>query len=221
MKRVDKGIFTIWRHSTTRKTRPVEPIFGRQTAMFRVRFFEPWIGKSYPRLLVLGESRYDEEYTDKKIIESLIRGDRIRTYTNFVQAVVGKRHWEEEYDQVAFWERTIFYNYLTNFFPGRPREAPPWDQRVDPQNQRILKSMLQTYKPTHCIVWGYDNWETIEVEAAEWGPEQPIPGLVDAHKYCSMDVEGNVTLFSYVVHPSTGFSYDRWRAVLSAFLSMK
>jgi hypothetical protein len=80
--------------------------------------------------------------------------------------------------------------------------------------------MLQKYKPTHCIVWGYANWEGIGVEGIEWGPEQPIPGLADAHTYCSITVDGNKTLFSYVRHPSAGFSYDRWSEVLSAFLAL-
>jgi hypothetical protein len=192
--------------------------------MFGVKTFDPWIGKSYamsyPKLLVLGESRYDEEYTDREIIEGLIQGDFLKqTFTNFVQAVLAKRHWEEGYDPAAFWQRTIFYNYLTNFFPGEPRVPPT--QREDNQNQRMLKNMLQKYNPTHCVVWGFANWDTIDVECTEWGQGQPIPGLADAHEYCSIAVDGNIILFSCVKHPSAGFSYDLWSAVLSAFLSLK
>lgn len=86
--------------------------------MFGKKIFEPWIGRSYGRhemnLLVLGESRYDEDYTDRSIIESLNRGDRSHTYTNFLQAALAKRYWEDGYDPLAFWDRVILYKC----FPG-------------------------------------------------------------------------------------------------------
>ena len=193
--------------------------------MFGIKMFDPWIGKSYPqshsKILILGESRYDEVYTDRKIIKEMIGGGRNRTYTNFVQAVVAKRYWEKGYDAPAFWNRVIFYNYNTTFYPGEPRVAPEWKERMDTQNQRMLRKMLERYKPTHCIVWGIGNWDSIVVDGIDWEPERPIPGLSDSHVYCSIVVDGNKTLFSFVRHPSAGFSYDRWSAAISAFLALK
>jgi hypothetical protein len=71
--------------------------------MFGQAYFEPWhgpqYGKSKPRLLVIGESQYDEAFTDKQIIQERVNGQRHRTYTNFVQAAIGTRHWEQGYDE--------------------------------------------------------------------------------------------------------------------------
>jgi hypothetical protein len=40
--------------------------------------------------VVIGESRYDEDITDKQIIEEQIGGS---THTNFIQSALLKRHW--------------------------------------------------------------------------------------------------------------------------------
>ncbi len=61
--------------------------------MFGKTDFEPWVGDQYGnrelRLLVIGESRYDEEFTDKQIIHGQVIGNRHKTFTNFVQAATG------------------------------------------------------------------------------------------------------------------------------------
>ncbi|HLA28625.1 MAG TPA: hypothetical protein VJZ49_12090 [Syntrophales bacterium] len=194
--------------------------------MFGVTKFEPWKGPAYgngtTNLLVLGESRFDEDFTDRKIIEYLIGGNKHRTFTNFVQAALSKRYWEEGYDPFVFWDKVLFYNYLTTFYPGEARVPPSSDQREDPQNRKILRSVLQKYKPSHCIVWGCENWDTIAVEGECWSPEWPIPGLADPHNYRSVVVDNHPTLFSYINHPSSiGFSFERWGAVIAAFVALR
>jgi hypothetical protein len=88
------------------------------------------------------------------------------------------------------------------------------------QNRGMLRKMLEKYRPTHCIVWGFANWHRVEVEGAKWGPDQPIRGLADGWPYRSVTVGGHTTLFSHVKHPSAGFSFARWSAVVSAFLTL-
>jgi len=59
---------------------------------------DPWIGSSYTtkrlKVLVIGESRYDEEPTDREIIKARIArkltGGQRRTYTKFERAVLGQ-----------------------------------------------------------------------------------------------------------------------------------
>jgi hypothetical protein len=192
--------------------------------MFGVESFRRWVGdlyeSSHPKLLILGESRWDEEFTDTKIVEFQIDGGRIRTHTNFVQAVLGKRHWEEGYDPISFWRKSIFYNYNTAFYPGKARVPPGSTARAEVQNHRMLRKMLEKYEPTHCIVWGFANWHSIAVERAKWEPERPIPGLSDSWSYRSITTDGHPTLFSHVRHPSAGFSFARWSTVVSAFLTL-
>lgn len=58
-----------------------------------------WVGPEYEhaqlKLLVLGESRYDEDFTDCKIIEWRIagkfEGGRSRTFTNFERSILEAR----------------------------------------------------------------------------------------------------------------------------------
>ncbi|MGD0945822.1 MAG: hypothetical protein ABSA52_00210 [Candidatus Binatia bacterium] len=192
--------------------------------MFGIESFKPWVGDlyyiSHPKLLILGESRWDEEFTDTKIIEFQIDGGHFRAHTNFVQAVLGKRHWEEGYDPIAFGRKSIFYNYNTSFYPGRARIPPEHGERAEAQNPRMLRKMLEMYKPTHCIVWGIANWRSVAVEGAKWGPDQAMPGLADGWPYRRITIGSHTTLFSHVKHPSAGFSFARWSAVLSTFLML-
>jgi hypothetical protein len=181
---------------------------GRTIVMFGMVNVEPWIGPDYDKsdlkLLVLGESRYDEDYTDQTIIQTKIDGQRKQTFTDFVQAALGKHHSDPEFDAAAFWNKTIFYNYLF-FFPGGPRIPVAEKMRANKENWRTLERMLETFKPTHCIVWGVGNWRSIE------------PNLRKRSPLYFTEVKGHKTLFVYVKHPSTGFSFDKWTLCLRTF----
>ncbi len=185
---------------------------------------QPWVGKKYdeahPKILVVGESRYDEDYTDKKIIEEMCAGRGHKTFTNFTQAVTGVHHGNEEYDPSKFWNTAIFYNYNTTFFPGGPREPLDWHTRFDKRNQRTLRSVLNRYKPTHGIVWGKWNWESVAVEGHEWKWHQFLDDPRRDCEYCSVTVDTHRTLFTFIQHPSTGFSSSRWQPMLRRFLQL-
>ena len=194
--------------------------------MFGQAYFEPWhgpqYGKSKPRLLVIGESRYDEAFTDKQIIQERVNGQRHRTYTNFVQAAIGTRHWDQGYDEPAFWNGVVFYNYNTKFLPGKAREPLSWNERMNNQNPQMLREVLREWKPTHAVAWGKCNWDSLRVEGAEWTGMQPIPGTVTDEPYRAVTVDGFATLFARVWHPSwQGFSYKRWAPMLKAFLAIE
>jgi len=182
-----------------------------------------WIGPEYQsatlRLLVLGESRYDEEFTDREIIEWRIAGKlpslQRRTFVNFERSVLDGEH--SEVDMKSFWNKTIFYNYIRNFFPGGPRVSPSYRMRVDPQNVETLRTVLHELKPTHAIVWGFANWDEIDA-GSPWTPDGRIVGT--EQPFCSTTIDGNRILFTRVSHPSAGFSSRFWAPVISSFLSM-
>lgn len=179
-----------------------------------------WIGPdfdvAYPKLLVLGESRYDEDFTDREIIEWRIagkfEGGQRRTYTNFERAVLGQEHSEAE--MRSFWNRTAFYNYIRKFFPGGPRVRPSYRMRVDPENVETLRTVLCELKPTHAIVWGLANWNEIDA-GSPWTPDDRIVGT--EQPFCSTTIDCNRVLFTRVRHPSAGFSSRFWAPVLSSF----
>jgi hypothetical protein len=190
--------------------------------MFGVEGFQPWAGvegkyeRSSPRVLVLGEVQIEAPLSDRDCILRKLRAAPDLIFTNFDQAVLGKRHWEEGYREAvrAFWERTLFYNYNVTR-AARRGAAPP-----DPIHARLLREMLRTHKPTHVIVWGEDNWPTIAVEDAPWQEEPDLPSGPSGEPCRSVVIDGHRTLFTRVSHPSAGFAYERWSALLSCFLSL-
>jgi hypothetical protein len=196
-----------------------------EIGVFGIETFRPWVGLHYcasnPKIMVLGESRYDEDYSDNQIIEDQTKGCRQRTHTNFLQAVIGTRYWEDGYSPLAFWEKSIFYNYHTEFYPERARVPMDGETRDGQQNRKILRCMLDSFKPTHCIVWGVGNWKSIAIDGINWGPDLSLPGVDVSHPYRSIALDGCATLFSHVRHPSAGFAHARWKSVLAAFLALK
>lgn len=192
--------------------------------MLGVESFQPWTGiddkyeSSLPRVLVLGEAQLEAPLSDRDCILRQLRAAPDLIFTNFDQAVLGWRHWEEGYrDAVrAFWERTLFYNY--NVVPAaRPGGGSlSAATRANPLHARLLREMLDRYKPTHVIVWGDDNWRAIAVAGADWQEEADLHG-----EPCrSVVVAGHRSLFTRVSHPSAGFAHERWSGLLSHFLSL-
>ena len=182
-----------------------------------------WVGPEYERsqlkLLVLGESRYDEDFTDRKIIEWRIagkfEGGQSRTFTNFERSILGQDH--SVANARAFWNRTAFRNYNRSFFPGKPRVNLDYMTRVDLRNASCLRKVLQDLKPCYVVVWGLNNWDSIDA-GSPWTPDQWIPGTREP--FCSTTIEGHTTLFTRVHHPAAGFSSHRWAPALSGFLRL-
>jgi hypothetical protein len=190
--------------------------------------FEPWtgIGDRYAagavKLLVVGDYRFDELFSDRQIILGKQRGQWHPTFTNFHQSVLGQRRWEEGYEEAVrdFWERTLFYNYNVQS-PRDPAAALPVDLRRDPRNAVQLRTMLATYHPTHAIVWGFDNWRFLAVEGAAWEEESYLRCGENDEPYRAVVVEGRRTLFTRVKHPAAGFVYERWAQLLLEFLALR
>ena len=195
--------------------------------MFGVEAVEPWIGPSYgqtePKIMVVGDTRYSKTYRDRRIVQDQVEGRRDPVFTKFTQAVIGKPTSAPGYDADAraFWGGVLFYNYNTTFFPEKAGTRLDWATRTDPQNARVLQEMVRAFRPTHAIVWGFANWDSI-VQGASWAKFGTIPGLETQEPYGAMSVDGHTTLFAGVLHPSSPeFRFERWAPVLSAFLSLR
>lgn len=192
-----------------------------KTIGFEGKYLAAWIGPEYEsaplKLLVLGESRYDEDFTDRKIIEWRIAGKFVggqsRTFTNFERALLGQEC--SGANANAFWRRTAFYNYNRSFFPGRPRVSLDYRTRIKQENTSCLRSVLEEIKPSHVIVWGMGNWNSIDA-GSKWEPDKRIAGT--SEPYCSTTIEGHTILFTRVRHPSAAFVSGHWTLALSRFL---
>jgi hypothetical protein len=191
--------------------------------MFGIPKCDPWIGPEYKhatlKLLVLGESRYDEDFTDHKIIKCQIdddfTGGQRRTFTNFELAILARGY--SETDRTTFWRRTIFYNYNLSFFPGKPRVHLKYEEREKLKNGEVLQKMLTKFRPTHAIVWGKTNFDSI-VTGPVW-KNRTIPRSAEPCFVATVD--GNMTLFTGVHHPAAGFSSKYWHPIVKAFLALK
>ncbi|MGO8920946.1 MAG: hypothetical protein ACLQJR_34070 [Stellaceae bacterium] len=194
--------------------------------MFGIDGFDPWMGvdgkyeASNPRVMVVGDIRLDVPLTDRECILRKIGGAPDLIFTNFEQAVLGLRHWENDFRRQvrAFWERTAFYNYNVTYVSG-PAGAPLTARtRSDPLHARLLRDMLRHAKPTHVIVWGDANWQALAVADAAWEADRPIRcGEID--EPCRrVVVEGHRSCFTRISHPSAGFAYERWSRLLQRFL---
>jgi len=186
---------------------------------------DPWIGGRYKanplKVLVLGETRYDQEFTDRQIIKARIAGKltagQRRTYTKFERAVRGQNCSEAEAQQ--FWNSVIFHNYNVTAFPGGPRVKLTRQQREHPENGRTLRKILKRFKPTHAIVWGLTNWRYVDVDPDSVWIDKIIP---KTKELCSTTtVDGHSTLFTRISHPSWGFSSKRWAPALKHFLELQ
>lgn len=184
-------------------------------------YFRPWIGPHYgkmsPKILVVGESRHDEAYTDHDIIANLISGNKIshKTFTNFLQAATGRHNTDPQYDPVSFLNSIIFYNYNTHFFPGGPRVVM---EEANPDNARIFRDMLRQYSPSHVIPWGYANFDMI---VGNFQNSQVIPVEGGENKvYASLRFEGQNIYLLRMLHPSTAFSASEWAPVIGSFLDI-
>jgi hypothetical protein len=198
---------------------------GGGTPMFGIDGFNPWTGldgryeASNPRLMVVGDVRLDMPLTDRESVLRKINGAPDLIFTNFEQAVLGQRHWEEGFRAAvrAFWERTLFYNYNATHLGGRAATLTA-RIRSDPLHARLLRDMLLRYKPSHAIVWGETNWDAIAVADAPWEADPPIRFSEIDEPCRSVILEGQRTRFTRIRHPSAGFAYDRWSGLLSRFL---
>jgi hypothetical protein len=79
------------------------------------------------------------------------------------------------------------------------------------------RKILQELGPTHAIVWGITNWDSVDA-GSEW-TDGYIPDTKEL--YSTTTVDGHSTFFMRVPHPAAAFSPKKWTPVLSRFLELK
>lgn len=188
----------------------------------QVRFL-PWCGKnyckSYPRLLVLGESHYSDRLEDPNFTQRLTAQYAAgkfnhRFWTQIGQVVTGKPHWE--INRKAFWDSISFYNYVQDITVNAPGYGPPESAFLRSEN--AFWEVLDLLKPTHLIALGDRLW----THMPEFGNESataPLGGQSRQYGYYIRNW-GQVIAVS-IKHPSWGFSAQVWHPVVRDFLAIK
>ena len=127
--------------------------------------FHPWIGKHYGRssrfgfrLLVLGESHYDEEleYTDCDFTRYVVRTwgqeNRHKFLTIIANVLRGVEGWIDDETRREIWKHVGFYNFVQSVVSG-PKVAPVFRQWCDAQGP--FETVVQCLKPDAILVLGW------------------------------------------------------------------
>ncbi|MBR1630681.1 MAG: hypothetical protein IJ680_02380 [Paludibacteraceae bacterium] len=174
------------------------------------------------RLLVLGESHYIEDYEEGDDISEFTRwvvgayrnaeyySERwMNTFTKFARALAGRETSVSE--NCAIWDSFIFYNYLQVPMSG-PRmrgDGEDYENAVEP-----FFAVLEMYHPDLVVVWGCRLWAYLpDSYGFSWEPDIVIGQNVHRWgKYVLPD--GREVKVLPVYHPSAGFGWDYWNAVI-------
>jgi hypothetical protein len=177
-------------------------------------FFEPWIGQRHSegfagrRVLLLGESHYldadgyePRNFTSGVIQRWAIKGPTAPYFTRICRLMLGGPI-PSLTERTTFWDSVVFYNYVQAWVGTGPRQRPT------PANWATgepgLRSVMTAYSPEVMIVLGADLW---------WHVAQTIahqPGKILG------TFSSGQTMIAAIDHPSSGFSYARWRPVVDA-----
>ena len=190
--------------------------------------FLPWIGKKYEegfhgrRLLVLGESHYDEwegekhflgsNFTRECIQEVIARDPGAVFWPRLEQALLNETRnngWPPN-GGPPLWDKLAFYNFVQSPISGGPRVRPSW--KAFQESRRPFRSVLEQLRPDRVLVCGKRLRNGME----------PIPpgedylhGDVQAYRFA----DGTKVCYLATVHPSSGsYSWSRLHSVIMAFL---
>ena len=127
--------------------------------------FHPWVGARYGResrfgvrLLVLGESHYDDdsEFSDCGFTQEVVRtwgqNNRARFFTIIAKVLRGSEDWIDDDPRSEIWEHTTFYNFVQSVVSG-PRTPPKFRQWCEAQTP--FTTVLQSLNPDAVLMLGW------------------------------------------------------------------
>ena len=127
--------------------------------------FHPWVGEHYGRdsrfgvrLLVLGESHYDDdlEFSDSGFTQEVVREwgqeKRHRFFTVVAKVLLGTSDWIEDDQRSMIWEHVAFYNFVQSVVPGTrtPPTLRQWCEAQEP-----FQTVLQFLEIEAVLVLGW------------------------------------------------------------------
>lgn len=181
-------------------------------------YFEPWVGSSYrandDRLLVLEESHYGPASmpadSTRVLTQEYVDGEwRHRFWTNIMQVVSGRPHWE--IDRTEFWERIAFYNYVQQPVAETAGVAPTSEMFA--ASKAAFFSVLDGLNPKTILVLSKRLWKNLPSEGR---PGQNIRCCDGSRETWIYPFHGGQALAVWLPHPSYGFSWRRWHPCVLA-----
>ena len=168
--------------------------------------FEPWIGDKYRNeglnglnLLILGESHYGEEGTERPgftrhVVRKWGQENRHRFFTTTAKVVLGLgSSYISNSKRADFWDRVAFANYIQTFVAEDAESRKRPTDEMWQEAQEALPITIEKTSPDAIVVLG------IEVE-------RRLPELPDSLPHHA------------IKHPSQYFRYEKWQPELQQFL---
>jgi hypothetical protein len=192
--------------------------------------FLPWIGNEYRggfngrRLLVLGESHYDEwegeqhqldnDSTRECIREVIDRDTGSAAFWKYLeQVLLNERRtdgWAPSGGK-SLWNKLAFYNFVQSAVSGGPRIRPEW--KLFEASRKPFRVVLEILRPERVLVCGKGLWERME-EITEEGDY--LHDDVQAYRL----TDGTKVWCLATVHPSSGrYSWSRLHRLITAFFN--
>lgn len=168
--------------------------------------FEPWIGEKYQdkgldglNLLILGESHYGEEGTERPgftrhVVKKWGQENRHRFFTTTAKAVLGlgSSHISNS-KRAEFWDRVAFANYIQTFVAEDAESRKRPTEEMWQEAKEAFPTTIEKTTPDAIVVLG--------IEVARRLPQ--LPGSPPHHA---------------IKHPSQYFRYEQWQPELQKFL---
>ncbi len=189
--------------------------------------FLPWIGKKYEqgfcdrRLLVLGESHYDEWGGEKHLlgksftrecVEKVINRNDCSGFWKYLEQALLDEVRSDGWCRsggMPLWGKVAFYNFVQEAVSGGARKIP--GRSAFQKSHAPFRIVLERLRPERVIVCGKRLWSNIENR--------------DENNYCHNDVQAyrlrdkTKVWCLATVHPSSGsYSWKRVHRLIMRFL---
>lgn len=192
--------------------------------------FRPWVGRSYAdphnrwdqRVLILGESHYDEDFDQGPdlttwVIRRHVRkeGKQYAFWTKVGRTFVGPDYGPPD-TRRTFWDSVAFYNYVQTFAGVAARQRPSADDFSS--SWPVFTRVLEDLRPTVVVGLGFglrDAMRPLLPPGSRLGIRAPQG---EPPSYWTLRVRDASVVLGFVKHPSTGYRPPDWRPVVSALL---
>jgi hypothetical protein len=179
-----------------------------------------WCGfEGGPRLLILGESHYDDDDPDKSLTQRLTREYaegkwRHRFWTMTMQVVAGRD--KTEIDRMRFWQSVAFYNFIQEFVGSRPRTRPSAEAWLSANHP--FEAVLEALRPQALLVLGVALWDNLPNLGGREGPMLRARELPPRESWVYPLPESSKVLATPINHPSSGIGWETWHPIVAALL---
>lgn len=176
------------------------------------------------RLLVVGESHYDEgaSYTfneQRAFTTEIVKrwGAEAEGYQRFFASIYRTFNEADAAPSSeafrAFWNSIFFYNYVQSFVPGGARERPTSRQFKD--SAEAFHGVLDEVRPEAVVVMSKETWRRMsERDATLLESDEEALGTMWQYVYAS-----GSALVAHTHHPSSyGYSPAAWQPRVARFL---